>query len=272
MMRAAFPESYHDAASLLAEMPESTLVAGGTDVMVAVNDGSRRIAQWISLARIEDADAIDIDGPVVRLGAGVTFEQLLGAHVPGLHALAQAARTVGSPQIRATATLGGNVATASPAGDSLPVLACCDAEIELIGATGVRRVDLAKFLRGPKQTSIAPAEVIAGIHLRSTSGGQHFAKVGTRNAMVISVCSLAGRLDRANGIARLAIGSAAPTVRRMFEAEQLLLDGAPAAHVGAAVAAGAAPIDDVRSSGRYRQHALGVLGTRLATWLRADDR
>jgi len=272
MTQAAFPESYREAASLLAETPDSTLVAGGTDVMVAVNDGRQRISQWISLDRIKQADAFDVDGAVVWLAAGVTFDQLLGTQVPGLHALAQAARTVGSPQIRAAATLGGNVATASPAGDSLPVLACCDAAIELVGPTNSRRVELAEFLRGPKQTSMDPGEVIAGIHLRSTSGAQHFAKVGTRNAMVISVCSLAGRLDRANGIARLAIGSASPTVKRMHEAEQLLLDGASASHVGAAVAAGADPIDDVRSSARYRHHALAVLGARLATWLRADDR
>lgn len=272
MTAAAFPESYREAATLLSDTPNATLVAGGTDLMVEVNDGRRHVERWIGLGRIRGAETVDVDGETVHLGAGVTFDQLVSSSLPALRALSQAARTVGSPQIRSAATLGGNVATASPAGDSLPVLACSDAVVELVGPNGGRTMDLDRFLVGPKRTAMGADEVIAGICLQSTTGAQHFAKVGTRTAMVISVCSLAGRLDRESGIARLAIGSASPTVMRLRDAETLLLEGAPPVAVGAAVAAGAYPIDDVRSSARYRRHALAVLGARLTTWLRDDDR
>lgn len=262
------PSTYSEAAAALEADPTAVVVAGGTDVMVAVNEGTRQVDQWLSLRQVRNADRFDVDGQSVVLGAGTTFEQLLGERGIALPALAQAARTVGGPQIRVAATLGGNLATASPAGDSLPVLACYDAEIEIVGAMHNRRESLADFLVGPGQTGLRPGEVIASLQLPSTSGAQHFAKVGTRNAMVISVCSLAGRLDTSAGVARLAMGSASATVRRVPEAEALLLEGASPEDVGAAIAEACSPIDDHRASAAYRRHALGVLGSRMTRWLR----
>jgi CO/xanthine dehydrogenase FAD-binding subunit len=268
---ALFPSTYPDAAAALEANPSAAVIAGGTDVMVAVNEGSRRVDHWISLRRVVRADHYDADGDAVLLGAGTTFEQLLGERGNALPALAQAARTVGGPQIRAAATVGGNLATASPAGDSLPVLACYDAELQLVGATHERWLPLADFLVGPGKTDLRPGEVVAAVRLPSTAGTQHFAKVGTRNAMVISVCSLAGRLDRDAGIARLAFGSASATVRRAVEAEALLLDGAPPGDVGDALAAACSPIDDHRASAAYRRRALAVLGSRMTGWLREAE-
>lgn len=271
MSGALFPSTYSEAAAALEAHPSAVVVAGGTDVMVAVNDGSRQVDRWISLRRVQHADHFEVDGDSVLVGAGTTFEQILGPRGAALPALAEAARTVGGPQIRAAATLGGNLATASPAGDSLPALACYDTEIQIVGATHDRWVPLTDFLIGPGQTLLGPGEVIAALRLSSTSGAQHFAKLGTRNAMVISVCSLAGRLDADAGIARLAIGSASATVRRAVDAETLLLDGAPPDDVGAAVAEASSPIDDHRASAAYRRHALAVLGSRITRWLRNSD-
>jgi CO/xanthine dehydrogenase FAD-binding subunit len=267
----AMPTSYLEAALALDSDPHGCPVAGGTDVMVGVNEGTRQVRRWVALHRIAGARDVEHDAGRMRLGAGTTFEQILRHHAHDLPALAQAARTVGGPQIRAAGTIGGNVATASPAGDSLPVLLCHDTSIEVVGPTATRHQPLAEFLVAPKTNDLVANEVIAAVVLESTGGAQFFAKVGTRNAMVISVCSLAGRLDRSRGIARLAIGSAAPTARRDHAAEALLLDGAPPADVGAALAANASPIDDHRATAAYRRHALGVLGERMTRWLREHD-
>lgn len=264
------PTTVDEAVTSMAERPELYVVHGGTDVMVAVNEGRTEVAGWLSLRRLRELARIERDGEAVTLGAGVTFaaiERDLAACTPGL---AAAARTVGSPQIRRAGTVGGNIATASPAADSVPALLCHDAEVELRSRAGTRWVPLEQFTTGPKRTVRRDDELITAVHLPSTGGIETFAKVGTRNAMVISVCSLAARLDPARGVARVAIGSVAPVVRRVRTAEAALLDREAADEFAAEVVGAASPIDDARASAAYRRHALGVLARRAHARLWRD--
>jgi CO/xanthine dehydrogenase FAD-binding subunit len=173
-----------------------------------------------------------------------------------LPALAEASRTVGGPQIRNRATIGGNLGTASPAGDALPPLLIGDAVIELASLRGERTVQLNEFLLGPKRNALAEDELIAGVRVSADAARQTFMKVGPRNAMVISVVSLALAVDRERDEVRAAFGSAGP-VPALVTAPLSELDGFPDR-----VAAAASPIDDVRGSAAYRRHALRVLTAR----------
>jgi CO/xanthine dehydrogenase FAD-binding subunit len=192
-----------------------------------------------------------------------------------------ASRTVGSPQIRNRGTVGGNLGTASPAGDALPPLYVADAEVELASVDGSRRVPIAEFVTGPKRTCAREDELIAAFVVPAAAGAQQFAKIGTRNAMVIAVCSFALVLDPAEGRVGTGIGSAGPTPLRAGEAERFLeglleseglwgsrgpIGEAAAARFGELVAAAARPVDDVRGTAAYRVHALGVLARRTLAW------
>jgi CO/xanthine dehydrogenase FAD-binding subunit len=173
-----------------------------------------------------------------------------------LPALAEASRTVGSPQIRNRGTLGGNLGTASPAGDSLPPLLVEDAEVEVASTGGTRRIALDQFLVGPKRNALAPEELIVAVLVRPSGAPQTFMKVGPRNAMVIAVCSLAVSADRERGELRAAFGSAGP-VPALVRAPLTDAEGFPAL-----VASAASPIDDVRGTAAYRRHALRILAAR----------
>ena len=271
------PATLAEAVSALAADPAATLLAGGTDVMVETNFGHRRPERVIALRGVPELRQWhhDRDRNTVRIGAGVPWAQMehgeLAALVP---ALAQAARTVGSPQIRATGTLGGNLGTSSPAGDGLPVLWALDATVELVSAAGVRRLPAHEFTTGVKRNALLPGELIAAVEVPVVTGWQAYAKVGPRNAMVISVVSACLVLNRPGGTVRLALGAVGPTVIRCRDTEQWLagqLDLRTATTVPADVAletarrvsAEARPIDDHRSTADYRRHAVGVLGRRL---------
>jgi CO/xanthine dehydrogenase FAD-binding subunit len=170
-----------------------------------------------------------------------------------LPALAEASRTVGGPQIRNRGTIGGNLGTASPAGDALPPLLVCDADVKLASVRGERVVPLTDFIVGPKRNVLADDELILGVSVDAHESRQTFMKVGPRNAMVIAVVSLAVRVD---DDLRAAFGSAGP-VPVLVRAE---LD--EAASFPEQVAAAATPIDDVRGTAAYRRRALGVLTKR----------
>jgi CO/xanthine dehydrogenase FAD-binding subunit len=213
----------------------------------------------------------------VRLGATVTYTDLLQPPLAGLlPALAQAARTVGSPQIRNAGTIGGNLATASPAGDTLPVLAALEAVVEVAGPGGRREVSMATFVTGVKRTALAPGELIVAVRVPVLRGHQEFRKVGVRNAMVISVASLALALDHDTRTVRCALGSVGPGPLRAPAAEAWLagaidwdqpagsLRPGDLAHFGSLVAEAARPIDDHRGTAAYRRHAVGVLAARAA--------
>ena len=269
---AAFsPESLEDALVLRSAHPDALVIAGGTDTMVAVNMHGLRPRGVLDLSRIDELRCwTSGDDGSICVGAGVTFATL--AAEPNVFGpLAQAARLVGSPQIRNRATLGGNVGTASPAGDGIAVLAAFDAEIELARTGGSRTVPWHDFYLGPKRTALEPDELIVSLRWRHPAGPGAFAKVGTRNAMVISVAGVCLQLDERAHAVRLSLGSVAPTVLRAWRAEELAaaeLDWDAPDHdvvewFGAHAAAAARPIDDVRGSAVYRRHAVSVLARRL---------
>jgi CO/xanthine dehydrogenase FAD-binding subunit len=243
--------------------------------MVEVNFGHRRPADVVVLDRLAELKEWSHHAGEVRIGAGVTYARLrdpgLAALVP---ALAEAARTVGSPQIRAAGTIGGNLATCSPAGDTLPVLSALDATVELASVRGRRLLSVHDFMVGVKRTALAPDEVIVSVTVPVLGGWQGFAKVGVRNAMVISMVGACLAIDRTNRSVRFAMGAVGPTMLRAPTAEEWLagqidwegggIDEATARRFGVEAAAAARPIDDHRSTAAYRRHAVGVLATRLA--------
>ena len=223
----------------------------------------------------------------VRVGAGVTYHDLIRDLAADLPGLAMAARTVGSPPIRNRGTIGGNLGSASPAGDCHPPLLAAGAEVEVVSTRGVRLLPVAEFFLGPKRSALAPDELIAAVRVPVAAGPQVFAKVGTRNAMVIAVCSLALALRPEEGQVGTGIGSAGPTPLRALDAERWLegelgASGAwesraplrPSVVEGFAdlVAGAARPIDDVRGTAAYRRQALRVLARRSLTWCWEDYR
>ena len=254
--------------------PTAALLAGGTDLMVDVNFGRTRVRHVIALDRIPELREIGVHGRV-RVGAGVTYSDLLRAGA-GSVALAEASRTVGSPQIRNVGTIGGNVATSSPAGDTLPVLAALDASVVLRSSSGERRVSFGAFMTAPKRNIRQPDEIVLAVEWDDAGSSQTFLKVGTRNAMVIAVASCALVVDRVRRRVGVALGSCGPTILRAPEAErfaaglfdetgwtrQLELTTAAQSEFGRLVGAAARPIDDVRGTAAYRRHVLSVIGGR----------
>ncbi|WP_205326562.1 xanthine dehydrogenase family protein subunit M [Glycomyces sp. YM15] len=264
------PADLDEALRLLAAHPEAVPVAGGTDLMVAVNYRRTRPAAMLDLTRIEALRAWSDEGDAIRLGSGVPYTRICAELATVLPGLAAAARTVGSPQIRNRGTLGGNLATASPAGDGHPPLLATGADIEIASTGGTRTVPVAEFFTGPKRSVLAPGELITSVIVPKAAGPQQFLKVGTRNAMVIAVCSLAVALDLDTRRLGTGIGSAGPTPLTAPEAALIelpwtrpgLFNDALADEFGRRVAAAARPIDDVRGTAAYRRHALAVCAAR----------
>jgi len=251
------PTTLAEALRLRAELPEARPIQGGTDVMVDLNFGRSRPDGLLDLGRVAELRGWHREDDRLVLGAGLTYAALMrGAPAAELPALAEAARTVGSPQIRNRGTIGGNLATGSPAGDALPPLLLEGAEVRLASVRGERVLSLADFLLGPKRTALAADELITAVSLVPGGRPQTFMKVGPRNAMVIAVCSLALEVDRDAGEVRAAYGSAGPVVG-LVTGSLDEADGFPAR-----VAAACRPIDDVRGTADYRRHALGVLARR----------
>jgi CO/xanthine dehydrogenase FAD-binding subunit len=281
-MEVMLPRSLDEALALKTEHPEAVPVAGGTDLMVAVNFGRARPPALLDLSRVDELKTWQAENGRVHLGAGVTFARI-ERELAGFRPLAQASRSVGSPQIRNRATIGGNLGTASPAGDGLLPLAAYDTDVVVASKAGMRSEPWHAFFVGPKRTTLAPDELIVGVEWNRVEGPGSFAKVGTRNAMVIAIAGLCLQLDAAARVARLALGSVAPTVVRAPAAEALAaaavpwdepdrpLDDAVVAEFGSLAAAAATPIDDVRGSARYRRHAIDVLAQRALQWA-VDDR
>ena len=251
------PRSLDEALRLKAELPEARFIQGGTDVLVELNFDRSRPPALINLNEIAELRGVTRDDRSLVLGAGLTYAEAMRGEVASeLPALAEASRTVGSPQIRNRGTIGGNLGTASPAGDALPPLLVEGAEVQVASVRGERRIALGDFLVGVKRNALEPDELITAVRLSPSGAAQTFMKVGPRNAMVISVCSLALQVDRERDEIRAAIGSSAPTVRLVTAPLGELDD------FHERVVEAASPIDDVRGSAAYRRHALGVLTRR----------
>lgn len=271
------PTSWADAVALKAGTPDARPIAGGTDVMVELNFGKDRAPALLDLTTVGELRQWDMDGEDVRLGAGITYSTVISELGTALPGLALAARTVGSPQIRHRGTVAGNLGSASPAGDAHPPLLAAGAAVEIESIRGVRTIPLSEFFTGVKRNALEPDELIRAIVVPAATGPEEFAKIGTRNAMVIAVSAFALSLHPRDRRVGTGIGSAAPTPRRAPEAERYAaealdwdaqgpLDGAVAHRFGELVSMAAEPIDDVRGSARYRLHTLTVMARRTLSW------
>lgn len=275
------PGSWEEALAAKAEHPTAVPIAGGTDVMVEINFDHRRPEYLMDLNRITDLTEWEVQEDSVRLGASVPYTRIMEHLRTELPALALASHTVASPQIRNRGCVGGNLGTASPAGDAHPALLAAGAEVEAASVRGTRRIPIDAFYTGVKRNALEPDELIRAVHIRKADGPQQFSKVGTRNAMVIAVCAFGLALHPESRTVRTGIGSAAPTPIRATAAEEFLNaaleDGGfwengkivtPSAVKRFADLCSAAcdPIDDVRGTADYRRHAVGVMARRTLTW------
>src|SRR5215208_3079894 len=271
------PEDWQEALEARAAHPGALPLWGGTDVMVDMNFGRARPEAILDLTRVDELTRWDRDNGTLRIGAGVTYTRAIDELADALPGLAIASRTVGSPQIRNRGTIGGNLGSSSPAGDALPPLYASNAVIEVASTRGERRIPIEEFITGPKRNVLEPDELIAAFEIPSARGGQQFAKIGTRNAMVIAVCSFAVAIDHERRTVGTCLGSAAPTPRRAHEAEEFIageidwegrrpIAGEALQRFGELAAQAASPIDDQRGTAAYRRHALSVLARRSLKW------
>jgi CO/xanthine dehydrogenase FAD-binding subunit len=270
-----------EALEIKAAHPDAVPILGGTDVMVELNFDHRRPGGVLDLTGVPELGEWEEEGGSLRVGAGVSYARIIGELGDRLPGLAMASRTVGSPQIRNRGTVGGNLGTASPAGDGLPPLYVSDAEIELASTDGARLVPVTEFVSGPKRNVLRPDELIAAFRMPKAEGPQQYAKIGTRNAMVIAVCSFGLALHPTAKRVGACVGSAAPTPVRAGYAEGFIegvleerglwesrgdLDEAVLRRFGESVEMAARPISDIRGSAEYRVHAVGVLARRTLKW------
>ena len=264
------------ALAALREHHDARLIQGGTDLMVEINFNHVKPTTMISLRDVASLRTIRRDQPgTLSIGSGVPYSVIEGEPVlSDIPALAQAARTVGSPQIRAAGSLGGNLGTCSPAGDTLPVMFALDAMIHLNTLDSTRVVSIHDFMTGVKRSVRQHDEIITSIEFPIINGWQGYSKVGVRNAMVISVASACLVADHENANVRIALGSVGPTIIRCREAEAWLKSSQDlsagqsisldvANEFGRRAAGESSPIDDHRSTAQYRRHAISVLASRL---------
>jgi CO/xanthine dehydrogenase FAD-binding subunit len=275
------PDNWQEALEIKATYPAARPISGGTDMMVELNFDHDRPEAVVDLTRIPELLEWGSENGRLRIGAGVTYTQIieeLGSRLPGL---AMASRTVGSPQIRNRGTVGGNLGTASPAGDGLPPLYASDAEVEVASTGGTRRVPVTEFITGPRRNLLRSDELISAFYIPEASGPQQYAKIGTRNAMVIAVCAFGLALHPEEKRVGACVGSAAPTPVRARYAERFIegvlqeggywesrakIEDAVLRRFGEAVEMAARPITDVRGTAAYRVHAVGVLARRTLGW------
>ena len=280
------PTSLGELVTLRAEKPDWLIVAGGTDVMVPINFGRLRPEGIIDVSRVKELLDHSLESGMLRIGAGVSFSRIqsqLSNVVPGF---AIAARGVASPQIRAVATIGGNLGTGSPAGDAHPFLIAADTTVEMVSIRGTRTVPVSDFFLSPGKTVLEDDEVISTISMPvSNRMSQQFSKIGARNAMVISIASVGLVIDWERARVGIGLGSVGPTPIRAVDAEYYLesllwsddsLEGGHSAldkltseqiaEFVELVQQAATPIDDLRGPASYRRHTVGVMARRCLAW------
>lgn len=246
------PRSLREALGMLRDEPGLVPIAGCTDVYVLLNFDTLPATRFMNLWGLRELRGITPSPSGLRIGALTTYTELIHSRVVNrmVPMLVAAAREVGGVQIQNRGTLGGNVANASPAGDTLPILAAADAIVELQSAAGYREVPFTSFYTGYRKTAAHPGELILAIRIPPIRGRQWFRKVGTRAALAISKVVMAGVGGREPHIA---VGSVAPTVVRLFKTEAALAAGEPIARAQHIMLGEIAPIDDVRSTAEYRR-------------------
>ncbi|MFD9971329.1 FAD binding domain-containing protein [Streptomyces sp. NPDC059017] len=275
------PASWEEALAAKAEHPTAVPIAGGTDIMVEINFDHRRPEFLLDLNRITELSEWEVGEENVRLGASVPYARIMENLRTELPGLALASHTVASPQIRNRGGVGGNLGTASPAGDAHPALLAAGAEVEVESVRGTRFIPIDAFYTGVKRNALAADELIRAVHIKKADGPQQYSKVGTRNAMVIAVCAFGIALHPETRTVRTGIGSAAPTPVRAAAAEEFLnaalreggfwdsgkIITPSIAKQFAELASGACnPIDDVRGTAKYRRHAVGIMARRTLGW------
>lgn len=277
------PATLDEALAARSEHPDGVPIMGGTDLMVELNFDQRRPETLIDLTSVSALCEWRRDGDMLRIGAGVSYTRIIEELECAAPALVQASRTVASPQIRNRGTIGGNLGSASPAGECHVPLLATDATVELASVHGTRRVAARDFYLGPRSTACRPDELVTAVILPRRSGPQHFCKIGTRNAMVIAVASFCLVLNPYDRTVGTGLGSAGPTPLRADEAEEFLAaefdwdDASPpsesvAHRFGDLVAAVARPMDDQRGTASYRRHAVAVMARRALGWSAAEYR
>ena len=262
------PKSLGDALKMLRDEGPLTPLAGCTDLYVSMNFGTLKESRFLNLWRLDALRAITAKRNVLTIGALATHTDLIRSPLirKQLPMLAAAAREIGGVQIQNRGTIGGNVANASPAGDTLPVLAAADAVVVLQSTEGVRRVPFTGFYTGYRQTVRRPNELIVAFEIPPVVGRQWFRKVGTRAAQAISKVVIAGVVGNAP---RVAIGSVAPTVIRLPKTEEAIARGDAIDAAQRVLMSEIAPIDDIRSTADYRRRVAANL---LARMLARDRR
>ncbi len=270
------PKTLDELWSVLNDYPDAALMAGGTDLLVQRRAGLKPVKNLICLERLSELQGISLEKNIMSIGACVTHRACLDSDMIQHHApvLTRALTHLGGPQIRNMGTLGGNICTASPAGDSLPALHVLGAKILLLSRNTQRTLSMEQFITGPGRTAMKPGEILAQVHIPSDQGFQihHFEKIGQRKALAIAMVSLAAMIKTGQrGIiqeARLALGSVGPTVIRPKEAEDALvgrtLSISALRHAAGLISKAVNPISDIRATAEYRREAAGNLMLRLS--------
>ncbi|MBP1734354.1 MAG: molybdopterin dehydrogenase, FAD-binding [Deltaproteobacteria bacterium] len=274
-MNVILPTTTKDLWRALNHNPDGVVCAGGTDILVKIRAGVTQPACLICLERLDDFKGIRDDGDVIYIGASVTHTEILASPVirTFLPVLEKAVHILGSPPVRNMATIGGNICTASPAGDTLPPLYALGAELEIRSQSEQHWLPIDRFILGPGKTALRKGEILAGVRVRKPEGLtiHHFEKVGQRKAMSISIASLAALVTMDGperiGTATLAWGSVGPTVVRSEEIESALIGAALSVKglkkVFPLIEHAVSPISDVRASAVYRRRVSANLILRL---------
>ena len=252
------PRTLAEALRMLRDEEGVVPLAGATDLYVGLNFGTLEPRRFVNLWGLGPLRRIAMRGDTLSIGALATYTAMLRSRQVQrrLPMLAQAAREVGGLQIQNRGTLGGNIANASPAGDTLPVLAAAEATVVLRSASEERRVPFAGFYTGYRESLRRPDELITAVEVGPVEGSQWFRKVGTRAAQAISKVVMAAVRGPAP---RIALGSVAPTVIRLSRTERALGDGAGIEAAAAIAESEIQPIDDVRSTAGYRRRVVSNL-------------
>ncbi len=262
------PHFIYECLSLMEQFPKAKILAGGTDLLVRLKDEINQ-HDIIDISHLKELKGINIADDKIKIGALTTFSEIIENEIIAENAgvLVQAAEIVGSPQIRNRGTVGGNIANASPAGDSIPPLLILEAEIEISGKSGARTVPMRNFFKGPGKTILKKCEIISSVIIPKNKDYRGaFVRLGQRKSLAISKVSLAALFkmkDEKIEEARIALGAVAPTVIRASKTEKFLigkkLNDETISEAKKIICDEVSPISDIRSIAEYRKEMCGEL-------------